>query len=119
MKLAFLPEAQDDIERLFGFLIDAGNAQAAQKAMLAIDEGLRMLLENPHLGVEMEHDPEYRQLFVPLGKRAYVLRHRIDAPTDTLVVVRVWHSREQRRRPAIASEAMRSDRLTPAGRTSG
>ncbi|MEQ9332194.1 type II toxin-antitoxin system RelE/ParE family toxin [Thalassobaculum sp.] len=97
MKLVFLPEALDDIDRLHGFLVDAGNALAAQKAMLAIDEGVQMLLENPHLGVEMEHNPEYRQLFVPFGKRAYVLRHRIDARSDTLVVVRVWHSREQRR----------------------
>jgi plasmid stabilization system protein ParE len=97
VKLVFLPEALDDIDRLYGFLIAAGNALAAQKAMLAIDEGVRMLLANPHLGVEMEHNPEYRQLFVPFGKRAYVLRHRIDAQNDTLVVVRVWHSREQRR----------------------
>ncbi|OWV80272.1 hypothetical protein ATY77_26000 [Rhizobium sp. R634] len=38
----------------------------------------------------------YRQLFVPFGKSAYVLRYRIHEEADTLVVVRVWHGREQR-----------------------
>lgn len=97
MKLVFLPEALDDIDRLYNFLItEAKNPLAAQKAMLAIDEGIHMLLESPYLGVEMEHDPAYRQLFIPFGKRAYVLRHRIDTDNDTLVVIRVWHSREAR-----------------------
>lgn len=96
MKLVFLPEALEDIERLYNFLIDAGNPLAAQKAMLTIDEGVQMLQESPHLGVPMERDPAYRQIFIPFGKRAYVLRHRIDAENDTLVVMRVWHSRESR-----------------------
>lgn len=64
--------------------------------MLALDEGVQMLQESPYLGVPMEHDLAYRQLFIPFGKRAYVLRHRIDMASDTLVVVRVWHSRESR-----------------------
>lgn len=33
MKFVFLPEAEDDIERLFNFLINQGNALVAQKAM--------------------------------------------------------------------------------------
>ena len=96
MKLVFLPEALGDIDRLYKFLIDAGNPLAAQKAMLAIDEGAQMLQESPYLGVPMEQGSAYRQLFIPFGKRAYVLRHRIDVANDTLVVVRVWHSREAR-----------------------
>lgn len=74
MNLAFLPDASDDIDRLYHFLIyEAQNPLAAQKAMLAIDEGIQMLLENPYLGVEMHDHPGYRQLFIPFGKRAYVL----------------------------------------------
>ena len=45
MKFVFLPEAEDDIERLRNFLMEQGNSLAAQKAMLAIDEGIQMLLE--------------------------------------------------------------------------
>ena len=97
MKLVFLPEASDDIDRLYNFLIEnAGNPLAAQKAVLAIDEGIQMLLDNPNLGIEMPQNPEYKQLFIPFGKWAYVLRYRIDTDKDTLVVVRVWHSREDR-----------------------
>lgn len=94
MNLAFLPEAAGDIDRLYDFLIE--NPLAAQKAMLAINEGIHMLLENPYMGVSMDHDPTYRQLYIPFGKRAYVLRYRIDADNDTLVVVRVWHGLESR-----------------------
>lgn len=96
MKLVFLPEAEEDIERLYAFLVEK-NPLAAQKAMLAIDEGAEMLTGNPYLGVKMEGRPDYRQLFVPFGKSAYVLRYRIQEEADTLVVVRVWHGREDRR----------------------
>lgn len=96
MNFVFLPEAENDIERLFNFLMNQGNALAAQKAMLAIDEGIQMLLETPYIGIRMEGRADYRQLFVPFGKSAYVLRYRIYEEADTLVVVRVWHGRENR-----------------------
>ena len=35
-----------------------------------------------------------RQLFVPFGAGAYVLRYRIHH--DDIVVIRAWHSRETR-----------------------
>ena len=97
MNLVFLPEAEGDIERLHEFLIKQGNPLAAQKAMLAIDEGIQMLLDSPYIGIRMEGRRDYRQLFVPFGKSAYVLRYRIQEEADTLVVVRVWHGREDRR----------------------
>lgn len=95
MKLVFLPEASDDIDRLYDFLMPK-SPLAAQKAMLAIDEGLAMLQDNPFMGLKMDGNPDYRQLYVPFGKNAYVLRYRIHQEQDTLVVVRVWHSREDR-----------------------
>ncbi|MAU97335.1 MAG: plasmid stabilization protein [Fulvimarina sp.] len=95
MKFVFLPEAEADIERLYRFLSER-NPSAARKAMLAIDEGIQMLLDTPLLGTRMEGRPDYRQLFVPFGKSAYVLRYRIHDDADSLVVVRVWHGREDR-----------------------
>lgn len=71
MKLLFLPEAVDDIDRLYNFLVPK-NPVAAQKAMLAIDEGLAMLQENPFMGLQMENNPDYQELYVPFGKSAYV-----------------------------------------------
>ena len=96
MKVVFLPEANSDIDRLFEFLFQ-NNPVAAQKAMLAIDEGIDMLLANPFIGIAIPERPEYRQLFVPFGKSAYVLRYRIADGDETLVVVRVWHGRERRK----------------------
>ena len=95
MNLVFLPEADQDIDRLHEFLA-AENPLAAQKAMLAIDEGIALLLENPDLGIPLERRKAFRQVFIPFGKSAYVLRYRIDTDADCLVVVRVWHGREQR-----------------------
>jgi plasmid stabilization system protein ParE len=96
VKFVVLPEAERDIDRLYEFLI-GDSPLAAQKAMLAIDEGFALLRDNPALGIEMADRPEYRQLFVPFGKSAYVLRYRIDRDDDALVVVRIWHGRESRR----------------------
>lgn len=95
MRLEFLPEALQDIDRLYDFLIEK-DPIAAQKAMLAIDEGLLLLEENPLLGLEVESATRYRQLFVPFGRSAYVLRYRVDTERNALVVVRVWHGREDR-----------------------
>lgn len=36
----------------------------------------------------------FRELFVTFGARGYVIRYRIDK--DHIVIVRVWHSLEQR-----------------------
>ena len=95
MKIVFLPEAVEDIQRRYEFLV-VKNPLAAAKAMLAIDEGLERLQQGPYVGVRMHERPEYRQLFTPFGKSAYVLRYRIHEETGTLVVVRVWHGREAR-----------------------
>jgi plasmid stabilization system protein ParE len=46
------------------------------------------------VGCRMDDATERRELFVPFGAGAYVLRYRIHA--DTIVVLRVWHSREER-----------------------
>lgn len=96
MTIVFLPEAEDDIDRLYNFLIER-NPIAAQKAMLAIDEGLDLLKESPRIGIEMQDRPGVRELFVRFGKSAYVLRYRIADESGTLVVIRVWHGREDRR----------------------
>lgn len=95
MNLVFLLEADQDIDRLYDFLAKE-NPIAAQKAMLAIDEGISLLFENPYLGIEMDQRPDYRQLFIPFGKSVYVLRYRLDHANNALVVVRVWHGREDR-----------------------
>ncbi len=51
------------------------------------------LREQPELGHVVE-DEDWRELLVPAGRTAYVLRYRIDE--DAVVIARVWHSREDR-----------------------
>jgi len=41
----------------------------------------------------------YRELIVPFGRGAYVIRYRIDYDRNTVVIVRIWHGRELRDRP--------------------
>ena len=95
MNVKFLPEALEDVERLYEFLL-VKNPLAAQKAMLAIDEGVVMLTDDPKLGRPIEFRPTYRELFVPFGRDAYILRYRIEERTNSLIVFRVWHSKEKR-----------------------
>jgi plasmid stabilization system protein ParE len=40
--------------------------------------------------------PGYRELVVPFGRGAYLIRYRIDFQRQTVVIVRIWHGREQR-----------------------
>jgi plasmid stabilization system protein ParE len=93
MKLAWLPEARDDISRLFDFLVDK-DPDAALRMLQRVRAGAATLLEFPHAGKRMDEDAERRELFVPFGVGAYVLRYRLRE--ETIVVIRVWHSRELR-----------------------
>ncbi|MFL6804012.1 MAG: type II toxin-antitoxin system RelE/ParE family toxin, partial [Xanthobacteraceae bacterium] len=40
--------------------------------------------------------PHYRELVVPFGAGAYIIRYRIDRRHDTVVITSVWHGRERR-----------------------
>jgi plasmid stabilization system protein ParE len=42
----------------------------------------------------MDDETERREISVPFGAGAYVLRYRLH--DETIVVIRVWHSREAR-----------------------
>ena len=93
MALVWLPEARDDIQRLYDFLIEM-DPRAAERAIRAIQVGGKRLLDLPRLGRRMDDTTQRRELFIPFGVGAYVLRYRIH--NDTIVVIRVWHSRETR-----------------------
>lgn len=93
MKLVWLPEARDDIRRLFDFLVDK-DPDAALRMLHRVRAGAATLLEFPRSGKRMDEDTERRELFVPFGVGAYVLRYRIRG--EFVVIIRVWHSRELR-----------------------
>ena len=80
---------------MFEFLFHE-NPIAAHDAMLAIYEGIKNLKDFPEIGVSMDDETEHRELFIPFGKRVYVLRYRTYQENKKIVVLRVWHGREYR-----------------------
>lgn len=92
--LKWLPEALADLQRLHRFLADT-SPEAARRAAAAILAGADRLQGRPEVGRPMEDGR--REWVVPFGISAYVLRYRVD-PGGCPVVLRVWHSREDRGR---------------------
>jgi plasmid stabilization system protein ParE len=93
MNIVWLPEARDDIQRLYDFLLER-DPEAAERAVRAIQVGSKSLLEYPRTGRRLDDETGRRELFVPFGAGAYVIRYVI--LDDGIVVIRVWHSREKR-----------------------
>ena len=94
--LKWLPEAVDDLERLLAFLRER-SPEAVARAARAILEGADFLLTSPRLGRSLPDRTGRRELFIPFGSGAYVLRYILE-DDDTPVIIRVWHSRELRDR---------------------
>lgn len=90
-RLIWLEEAVQDIARLKRFL-EVKNPIAARRTARCILDGAKMLQQHPEAGAPMGDGR--RELFLPFGASAYVLRYRVDG--DDVVVIRVWHGREQR-----------------------
>lgn len=96
--LRWTVQAVQDLARLRAFL-QPHQPAAAQRAAARIKEAAAMLLEHPALGRPVEDLPEFRDLFIPFGKAGYVLRYRLEG--QTVVVVRVWHGREEREQDSL------------------
>lgn len=87
----WLPDALKDIERLYGLLNDK-NPEAAARAADTILQGAKLLKTAPRLGRPMPDETGRRELFLPFGAGAYMLRYMTEG--ENTVVIRVWHSRE-------------------------
>lgn len=93
----WLPEALDDTQRLYTFLNDK-SPEAAARAASIILKGAILLKTTPYAGRPMSDETGRRELFMAFGAGAYVLRYMQEGE-DTVVIVRVWHSREDRLAP--------------------
>lgn len=89
----WLPEALADIERLYGFLYDK-NPKAAAEIAAIILRAEALLESTPRIGRPMPDETGRRELFTAYGAGAYVLRYKLVAANP--VIIRVWHSRENR-----------------------
>ncbi|MGH8592414.1 MAG: type II toxin-antitoxin system RelE/ParE family toxin [Gammaproteobacteria bacterium] len=92
--VAWLPEALEDVARLYDFLADK-NPQAAANAIRCIQAAAHLLEQYAEAGKPMKDDSGRREIFAAFGSGAYVLRYRLNAQGDP-VIIRVWHSREAR-----------------------
>jgi plasmid stabilization system protein ParE len=81
MRIVVSRAAAADLERLHSFLADKNPAAARQAvAALVAASGVR----------------DMRELIVPFGRSAYVLRYAYSAATDEAIIIRIWHGREAR-----------------------
>lgn len=91
--IKWLPEALHDIERLHSFLYDK-NPDAAARVAKTILSAANLLQVNPHIGRPMPDETGRREIFATYGAGAYVLRYKLVDTTP--IIIRVWHSRENR-----------------------
>lgn len=93
MKLRWLPEAVEDLDRIDRFWreIDTELARRAAATILELAESLDQF---PERGRISRADPESRELVGPFGAGAFILRYRLI--DGDILVVQVRHSRERR-----------------------
>ena len=95
MKLAFSREARGDLVRLRAFIAKHDPA-AAQRVARRLIQGIERLIRHPRLGKRVAIAPgqtapeEIRDWLVA----DYVVRYLI--ANDRIIVLRVWHGKEQR-----------------------
>jgi plasmid stabilization system protein ParE len=92
VKVVVSAGARADLERLVAFLVVL-NPTASRNARESIADAMRSLQEFPDRGKPAGNG---RDLFKRFGRAAYVIRYRVDHDTDEVIVLRIWHSREQR-----------------------
>lgn len=94
MNLIVSPAAAADLRRLRTFLA-AQDPDAAQRAIASIVRAIDSLDLFPERG---RHSPiaGARELVVPFGRFAYIVRFAYDPQRREIVVLRIWHGREAR-----------------------
>jgi plasmid stabilization system protein ParE len=98
-KVAFTPEADADLDRLFDFLLE--RAQTVEDAMRAYEAveavrtaALNHLATTPYSYRKVGQRSTLRELIVPFGSTGYVLRFDIRTP-ELVLVIGARHQREE------------------------
>ena len=92
MRVRWTAEARSDLVRLYEFLAPVNRRAAARAVQSLRAAPARLLRHNPRLGARVEDfaPREVRRLFVG----DYELRYEIQG--EVIIVVRLWHTREDR-----------------------
>lgn len=94
MRLIVSKEAIVDIDRLREFLANKERG-TARRAVAALHDAIRSLEAFPGRG-RPSGIPGVRELVVPFGRSAYLVRYAHLPELNRLVIIRVWHGRESR-----------------------
>src|SRR3569833_2034256 len=110
MQLKWTSKALADLARLYEFLAPA-NKGAAVHAVQALVKAPTILLTNPRIGEQLfQFEPrEVRRILV--GQ--YEMRYEIQ--DEIIYVLRLWHTREERKRNGAYVSEQERDRLTQEG----
>jgi plasmid stabilization system protein ParE len=86
--------ARADLDRLHAFLAGQ-NPDAARRAVDALSDAISSLQEQPQRG-RPAGIAGMRELIVPFGRSAYVVRYAAASRREAIVILRIWHGREER-----------------------
>jgi len=95
----FSPEADEDMARLFDFLLDQATTLAdlaqADAAITAIQSAVwHQLARTPYSFRKAGHSPTRRELIIPFGASGHVALYEISGPASVLVLA-IRHQREE------------------------
>jgi len=83
-----------DVSRLHAFLAPK-SAEAAQRAVRAIRQGVKALGRHPEIGRPVEEMlPEFREWMIEFGQGAYVVLYHYDQKQKEVVLLAIRHGRE-------------------------
>jgi toxin ParE1/3/4 len=88
MRLHWLRRAENDLDTIFDFLIDA-DPQAARRMFERIQSRVGLLVEQPRIG-RVGRVADTRELVIP--RTPYIVAYTIDDSLDMIIVLRVLHS---------------------------
>jgi plasmid stabilization system protein ParE len=91
---ALASAARRDFERLREFLLPASPAVAARAASHIL-QAIWSLEGSPDRGRPSSVEGA-RELIVPFGRSSYIVRYVHDREVGKILVLRIWHSRENR-----------------------
>ena len=92
----FTPQAEDDLLRLFDFLLER-DIEAADHAREAISKAMELLEVFPfscRKAQSAESNPFLRELLIPFGHSGYVALFEVE-DSQTVTVLAVRHQREE------------------------
>jgi plasmid stabilization system protein ParE len=93
-KVRFTTEAEDDLARLYDFLLEQDVA-AAERALDAIKRAVEILRFSPFSCRKAVADnPFLRELIIPFGSAGYLALFEIES-NDTVNILAVRHQREE------------------------